>query len=273
MRALTSPEWCPGIRGLVESGRHLLKLLDDRCGFWFDGRCTLHEGGESRRGLAEALDMSFNRRRGRRGQGWTPAQVLGNFLDERDGSGWAVEHHLGEDTVLSFGEPLAQPGVGDLLEDEVSLIAVRDAGAGVDVGFSRIRLDQALAETVNRGAGDFIKESAGLGKVVFLSGRKTVRQSNSEFRRDTAGDEMNNKLANAREQLACRQFGKSDGCNRPRRDAFGEHEGDAACHDGCLARTGAGFDEDRLVVEADRIAARAIIFQNFEVAHCSPPQS
>ncbi len=75
---------------------------------------------------------------------------------------------------------------------------------------------------------------------------------------------MNNKLANAGEQLACRQFCESDGCNRPRRDAFGEHESDAAGHDRCLARPGTGFDEDRLVVEADRIAARAIIFENFD---------
>ncbi len=68
------------------------------------------------------------------------------------------------------GQALAQPGVGDVLEDEVGLIAVGDAGTGVDVGFRGIRLDQALAKTVNRGAGDFIKDSAGLGEVFFLKG-------------------------------------------------------------------------------------------------------
>ena len=58
------------------------------------------------------------------------------------------------------------------------------------------------------------------------------------------------------------------------RDAFGEHHGDAAGHDGGLARTRAGLDQDRAIMEADRIAAGAVVLQHFgHAAHHSASQT
>jgi hypothetical protein len=53
-----------------------------------------------------------------------------------------------------------QPAIDDLKEGEIGLIAIHDAGARIDVGLGWIGLDQALAETVDRRAGDFVDRGA-----------------------------------------------------------------------------------------------------------------
>ncbi len=48
------------------------------------------------------------------------------------------------------------------------------------------------------------------------------------------------------------------------RNAFGQHQGDAAGHDGGLAGTGTGLDQKRAVVNRDRSAPRDIIGERFQ---------
>ena len=91
---------------------------------------------------------------------------------------------------------------------------------------------------------------------------QAVGQRDAQLGRDLAVREVGDEFADTGQQLARGEFGKGDGGNGARRDPFGKHRGDAPCHDGGLARTRAGLNEDRPIMEADRVAARAVILQH-----------
>ena len=233
-----------------------------------------HEGREIRRGLPERRQMTVKRGDGWCREGAAAAQILGDLMDERHGLTGAVQHHFGEDAALVAGQALAQPAIDDFEEGEIGLVAVHDAGAGIDVGLRRIGLDQALAEAVDGRAGDFVDRGARGREIVALRLRQAVGQRHAQFGGDVAGREVGDKFADAREQLAGRELGEGDGGDGARRDAFGEHDGDASGHDGGLARARAGFDQDRPIMEADRVAARAVVLERFgHAAHHSASQT
>ena len=127
-----------------------------------------HEGREIGGGLPERRQVAAKRGDGRSRERAAAAQILGDLMDERHGFAGAVQHHLGQDAALAAGQALAQPAVDDLEEGEIGLVAVHDAGAGIDVGLGRIGLDQALAEAVDGRAGDFVDRGAGGGEIVAL---------------------------------------------------------------------------------------------------------
>ncbi|MGY4600244.1 hypothetical protein ACVWXL_007990 [Bradyrhizobium sp. GM22.5] len=54
-------------------------------------------------------------------------------------------------------EPAAPPPVEDRVEREVGLIAVQDIRAGIDRGFDGIRLQEVVAERMDRSAGQFVE--------------------------------------------------------------------------------------------------------------------
>jgi hypothetical protein len=224
--------------------------------------------------MAEGRQMTIERGRRRRCEGAAAAEVLRDLVKECDGLAWAVQYHFGEDAALVAGETLAQPTVDDLEEGEIGLIAIHDAGARVDVGFGGIGLDQALAEAVDGRASDLVDCGTGCGEIIALGLGQTIGQCHAQFGRDMACREIGDKIADTREKFARRQFGEGDGSDGAWRNPFGEHGGDAPSHDGGLARTGASFDQDGAIVAADRVAAGAVILENFgHAGHYSASQT
>jgi hypothetical protein len=263
-----------GIGTVRQGGRHFGQPLDDRHRFRLGRRRAIHEAREIRRGLPERRQVAVKRRDGRGRERGAAAQILGDLVDQRHGLAGAVQHHLGQDAALAAGQAFAQPAIDNLEEGEIGLVAIHDAGAGVDVGFRRIGLDQALAEAVDGRAGDFVDRGAGGGEIVAMGLRQPIGQRHAQFGRDRAGREVGDELADTRQQLARGEFGEGDGGDGTRRNAFGQHGGDAAGHDGGLARTRAGLDQDRAIMEADRIAARAVVLQHLgHAAHHSASQT
>ena len=65
--------------------------------------------------------------------------------------------------------------------------------------------------------------------------RQAIGQRHAQLGRDDAGREVGDELADTRQQFARGEFGEGDGGDGARRDAFGQHGGDAASHDGGLA--------------------------------------
>ena len=259
--------------GCQRSG-HLAQPLGDLCRFRLVRRGPTHEGRETCRRLPEGRQMTVDRGDGRGFEGAAAAQILGDLMDERHGLTRAMQHHFGKDAALVAGQALAQPAIDDLEEDEIGLIAVHDAGAGIDVGLGRIGLDQALAEAVDGRAGDFVDRGARGREIVALRFRQAVGQRHAQLGGDLAGRKVGDEFANTREQLARCQLGEGDGGDGAGRDAFGEHDSDAAGHDGGLARARAGLDQDGPIMKADRIAARTIILQSFgRAAHHSASQT
>ena len=72
------------------------------------------------------------------------------------------------------------------------------------------------------------------------------------------------EVADADEKLAGRELGERHRGDGPWRNAFGQHQRDAAGHDGGLAGTGTGFDQERAIVNADRSAPRDVIGEGFQ---------
>ncbi len=179
--------------------------------------------------------MAVKRRDGRGRQRGAAAQVLRDLVDQRHRLAGAMQHHLGQDATLAAGQALAQPAIDNLKESEIGLVAIHHAGAGVDVSLRRIGLDQALAKPVDGRAGDFVDRSTGGGEIAAMGLRQAIGQRHAQFGRDDAGRKVGDELADTREQFACGEFGKCDGGDGARGDAFGEHGGDAPSHDGGLA--------------------------------------
>lgn len=180
-------------------------------------------------------------------------------MDERHGFAGTVQHHFGEDPALIARQSLAQPALDDFEEGEIGLVAVHDAGAGIDVGLRRIGLDQALAEAVDGRACDFVNRGARPGEIVALDPRQTIGQRHAQFGRDPAGRELVDKFPDAGKQLARGEFGEGDRSDGAWRNPLGEHDGDASSHDGGLARARARLDQDRSIMEAYRVAAGSVI--------------
>ena len=101
---------------------------------------------------------------------------------------------------------------------------------------------------------------------------QAVGQRHAQLGRDVAGREFADEFAHADEQFAGREFGERHRGDGLGRDAFGQHHGDAAGHDGGLARARAGLDQDRAIVDADRGAARIVIGERLCIAlFITPP--
>jgi hypothetical protein len=76
-----------------------------------------------------------------------------------------VVRHKGREKVpasVRVGQTLVEPGVEDVLEGEVGPGRIHDARPWVDVCFNRERLQQALAEAMDRRARQFAELIAGL---------------------------------------------------------------------------------------------------------------
>ena len=218
--------------------------------------------------------MTIERRRRWSRKGAAATQILGDFVHETHGFTRAVQHHFSEDAALVAGQTLAQPAVDDFEEGEIGLIPIHDPCAGIDVRLGGIRLDQPLAEAVDRRTGDFVDRSACGGEIAALRLRQAIGQRHAQLGREMASREVGDEFADTREKLARRQFGEGDGGDSAWRDAFGQHDGDTPGQDGGLPRTCAGFDQDRAIMAADRVAASPVILENFgHAAHHSASQT
>ena len=60
--------------------------------------------------------------------------------------------------------------------------------------------------------------------------------------------QLADEVADTDEKLAGGELGERHRGDRLWRNAFGQHQGDAAGHDGGLAGTGAGFDQERAIM-------------------------
>src|SRR3546814_250147 len=87
--------------------------------------------------------------------------------------------HLGDDDAQTARKLLAQPGVNNLDEGEISLVAVHHASARIDVGFDGIGLDQPLAEAVDRRAGDLVNRRRRCREVGLVGLRQAVRKGDA----------------------------------------------------------------------------------------------
>jgi hypothetical protein len=123
-----------GIGAVRQGGRHFGQPLDDRHRFRLGRRRAIHEAREIRRGLPERRQVAVKRRDGPGRERGAAAQILGDLVDQRHGLAGAVQHHLGQDAALAAGQAFAQPAIDNLEEGEIGLVAIHDAGAGVDVG-------------------------------------------------------------------------------------------------------------------------------------------
>ena len=68
------------------------------------------------------------------------AEMAEDGADQRQGRVGIMQDQLGEQAAGLAGELLPQPGVDELVEDEVRLVAVHHAGTG---GRCRLPLDRA----------------------------------------------------------------------------------------------------------------------------------
>ena len=157
----------------------------------FDGRCAADEFSELVDGVAKREQMRCEWGDG--GSRHRPPfpQIGDDLVDQPDRLGGIVQHHLGDDAAVATRKLLAQPCLDDLDESEVGLIAVHDTGARIDVCLDGIRLDQALAKSVDGGAGDFVDPSRRRGEIDLIGIRQTVRERDPQL----CGDSARSKIA------------------------------------------------------------------------------
>ena len=91
-----------------------------------------------------------------------------------------------------------------------------------------------------------------------------VRERDPHLGRNVAGGQPADEVVHARLELACGELGEGDGGHRLRRDARRQQHGDAACHHGRLAGTGAGLDEQRPVEGAYGRAPGVVVLQGLQ---------
>ena len=144
---------------------------------------------------------------------------------------------------------LPQPGIDDLGEGKLRLVAVHDACAGVDIGLHRIRRDEALAEAVNGRARHLVERRVRRLEIAVLFLRETLRQGDAKLGRDLASRERAHEGADPDQQLARRELGEGHGGDGLGRSTACQQHGDTARHDRGLARAGAGLDEEGAVVD------------------------
>ena len=136
---------------------------------FLDRRRGTDEFGEGVRCVAEG-SKAWRERRHDGGRNGAPLpQVRDDLVDQPDSLAGILKYHFGDDPSFAAGKLLAQPSLDDLDEGEVGLVAIHNAGAGIDIGFHGVGLDQALAEAVDRRAGDLVDRGAGSSKVGRLS--------------------------------------------------------------------------------------------------------
>ena len=208
---------------------HLGKALRDEGGLRLLGGRPAHEVTEV---LCRAAEFASARReilgRGVAGGLAVTAQAAENSVNQRYRLIGVLQHQLLEQPVAAAPERLSQPRLDDLLEDEVGLVTVHHHGARIDAGLDRIGFDEALTEAVDRRAGQLVDVRLGSGETTLLSLRQPMGQGDANRRRDVSGSELVGELAYPDEQLARGELGERDRGDRPRRDAFGEHQGDAS---------------------------------------------
>src|ERR1700730_15555599 len=105
-------------------------------------------------------------------------------------------------------ERLAQPGFDRVDEEQIRLVTIHDCSTRVDMRLDRIRLDQALAKAVNGRAGEIIDLLAGVREMPALMLRESSRQRDLQLGGYLPVRQRRNKLADAQQRLARREFGE-----------------------------------------------------------------
>ena len=178
------------------------------------------------------------------GEGAMAAEMVEDGADQRHRLGGIVEDQLGEQAAPLARKLLPQPGIDDLGEGKLRLVAVHDACAGVDIGLHRIRRDEALAEAVNGRARHLVERRVRRLEIAVLFLRETLRQGDAKLGRDVVARKRSHKGPYPDEQLARGEFGEGHGGDMSWFDAPGQQHGDPARHDRGLARARAGLDEE-----------------------------
>jgi hypothetical protein len=174
-----------------------------------------------------------------------------DFADKADGLVRVVQDHFSDEAARILSEPFPQPVAGDFPEYEIRLLGIHQGRAGIDVRFGRIGPDEPLAEAVDGRTGQFVNGRTGRREVASTVPGKPFRQRYSKFVRDAAGRQFVNERAHARQKLACGKFGECHRCDRLRRNAGGEHQRNAAGHDGGLAGTSTSLYQKRAIMNRD----------------------
>ena len=142
--------WCFGGESKSDVLSHLGETRSHRGGFRLIGGGIPHEGGKI---ICRLPKGAHQRRQGTRlvdGHHASSAEMTQDGMNEIDGFARLPDHHLGEETAAVARQFLAEPGLGRLDKSEIGLVAVHHRSPGIDIGFYWIRLDQTLAEAVNR---------------------------------------------------------------------------------------------------------------------------
>ena len=148
------------------------------------------------------------------GEGPVTAEMVEDGAYQSESRGGIVEDQLGEQGVPLACQLLPQPGVGDLGEGKLRLVAVHHARAGVDIGFHRIGRDEALAETVNCRAGHLVERRVRCREIAPLLVREAPRQGDAKLGWNVAGCERAHKGPHPDEQLARGELGEGHSGDR-----------------------------------------------------------
>ena len=153
-------------------------------------------------------------------------------------------------------EPRREPGVHEILEDEVRRAGIQDGCARVPARFHRVRRDQFLAEAVDSGAGQLVERIRAFLQVGALGLAQSLRQGRLEFGERFAGQQVPDDAFDAFEEFGGGRFCKGDGGDAPRRDASGHEQRRPTGHERRLAAAGARLDEQGAIVAGQRLDAR-----------------
>ena len=146
--------------------------------------------------------------------------------------------------VTGPSETNGQPLLQEILIGERRGGRVDDGGARIKVGLNRVGLQQLLAEAVNGCAGDFIKRVCRRTDRGRLFRGQSIWQRQRQLPGDRAAAELGNETLDPFKKLCCRRLREGDGDNVPWTNAVRQHQRDAAGHQGGLAASGAGFDQE-----------------------------
>ena len=202
------------------------------------------------------------------------SQVGEDLPDQPDCLGGVLEHHFGEELPRAAIKLFPEPGLDDLDEGEVGLVAIHHGRARIDVGFDGVGFDQPLAEAVNGRAGDFVDRCYAGGKILAMRFGKAVGQSDSELDWNFNCVQVVDEFAHANEKFARRQLGEGHGGDRLGDDALGEHHRDTSGHNRGFAGARTCFHKERAVVYGHGCAARIVVRKRFRrCAHYGASQT
>ncbi|AOG02868.1 putative ATP-dependent exodeoxyribonuclease domain protein (plasmid) [Bosea sp. RAC05] len=245
--------------GRRDSGRQRLEGGDDAREVGLDAWCRIEERAQRCDRRSEGGRGSGNRTRRRRHQLARAAHAVGHPLDCAERLVGIDRDHLDEERTAIGAEPIPDPSIAQIHEDEVGIVAVGHRGAGVDVGLGRVGLDQPLAEAVDGRAGDLIDLLACAIQIGLLLAVEFAMDDAGKLDGNATGQELVDELTNTGEQLARSELGECDGCDVARPDTRDQHHGDAASHDRGLPRAGACLDEQRAVMGRHRNDAVGLV--------------